>query len=233
MKDKAYNYLKKDRLHHIDMLESMDRNIADVIYADDDGVLIYNTTGCSYMISTQCSELLEKMCDMINEPLLITTHQPQFVPRLQERFVFNDRMDCFQCAYLSDQALDEQITQGIELRELTMSELDFVLMNYKHIPEEEYIIDRINAGMIGAFCDNEPVGFIGAHSEGSMGMLQMLPDYRRRGIAYSLEAALINRMKSHGQIPYGQIVTTNDASVRLQKKLGMSFSSNTITWLYV
>jgi len=50
-------------------------------------------------------------------------------------------------------------------------------------------------------------------------MLEVLPEYRRRGIAYSLEAAMINRLREQKRIPYAQIFTTNSDSVFLQKNL--------------
>ena len=232
MIEKAYNYLKGDRIHHIDMLETLDRKIGDVIYADNDGVLIFNTSGQTYMISTESFELLHKMCDLIKETTVVTTHQPQFIPYLKERFGLNGTMECFQSVYLTENLINEQMPEGIEFRELTMSEFDFVFKNYDHISDADYLTDRIHSGMIGAFSEGEPVGFIGTHSEGAMGMLQLHPNYRRRGIAFSLEAALINRMVKLGQIPYGQIVTTNSASISLQKKLGMSLSDKKIAWVF-
>ena len=232
MKDKAYDYLNRDRLHHIDMLETMDRNNAKVIYEESDGVLLLNITGCTYMISAESEETIEKMCGLISEPELMTVHQAQLVPMLEAKYGYKNKMECFQCAYLSHERLDESISAGIELRGLTLEELPFVYKNYDHPSEESYIAERIEAGMIGAFCGNECAGFIGTHAEGTMGILQVMDDYRRRGIAYSLEVALINRMLEQGYIPHAHIVTTNKASILLQKKIGMSFSDKTLTWLY-
>ena len=56
----------------------------------------------------------------------------------------------------------------------------------------EYVEDRLKAGVIfGAFVDGRLAGFVGEHHEGSMGMLEVVPEFRRRGIAQALEAALI------------------------------------------
>jgi len=232
MKYKAYDYLNRDRLHHIDMLETIDRNNAELIYAEHDGVLLLNIPGGTYMISTESEETLEKMCGLISEPKLITLHQVQFAQLLQEKYGLKHKMECLQCAYLPRERLEEKASQGIELRELTQAELQFVHKNYDHPSNESYIAERIEAGMLGAFCGNECAGFIGTHSEGTMGILQVMPDFRRRGIAYTLEAALINRMLLSGFIPHAQIVTSNKASVLLQEKIGMSFSDKTVTWLF-
>jgi len=39
-------------------------------------------------------------------------------------------------------------------------------------------------------------------------------------------------MLDKGYIPHAHIVTTNEASILLQKKVGMSFSEKTVTWMY-
>lgn len=232
MRDRAYDYLNRDRMHHIDMLETIYRSNAEIIYAERDGVLLLNIPGGTYMISAQSKEALEKMCGLISNPELITLHQAEYVPVLEEKYGYRHKMECFQCAYFSTEKLDEKVAEGIELRGLTMAELDFVFDNYNHPSDKSYITERIEAGMLGAFCSNDCAGFIGTHSEGTMGILQVMPDYRRRGIAHSLESALINRMVDMGYIPHAQIVTSNKASVLLQEKLGMSFSDKTVTWLY-
>jgi len=232
MKDRAYDYLNSNRLHHIDMLETMDRNNAELVFAERDGVLLLNIPGGTHMISTESEEALEKMCGLIEEPELITLHQARFAPILEARYGYKHRMECFQCAYLRHELLDERVSQGIELRGLTLAELPFVYKNYDHPSSESYIAERIEAGMIGAFCGNECAGFIGTHSEGTMGILQVMPNYRRRGIAYSLEAAMINRTLGQGNIPHAHIVTSNKASFLLQEKIGMSFSDKTVVWLY-
>ena len=232
MLNKAYEYLNRDRLHNIDMLETLDRGNAELLYADEEGVLMLSNSCGAYLISSDDETLLDRLCGMMVSPVLITAHQTKFLDLLSERFGFNTRNECFQCAYMSSERLDVLIPDGIELRELSMADTDFVLAHYSHIPFREYIEDRIEAGMLGAFSDNKLAGFIGTHSDGSMGMLEVLSEYRNRGIAYSLEAALINSLKEHKKIPYAQIFTTNSVSIRLQEKLGMSFSDKTLAWLF-
>ena len=55
-----------------------------------------------------------------------------------------------------------------------------------------------------------------------MGLLEILPEYRRLGLAYALEAHLINHLLSLGRVPFCQVALYNEASIRLQKKLQQS-----------
>ncbi|MFB0920762.1 MAG: GNAT family N-acetyltransferase, partial [Oscillospiraceae bacterium] len=214
MNEKALEYLNRDRLLHIDMLEALKRGAGEVVFAHGDGVVVLNAD-YTYMISAESEETLERICAEIKRPELIAMHQARFVPFLQSKYEYKHSMVCFQCAYMSGEKLDIRISEGIELRALTMDKLDFVFENYDHPSDRSYIAERLEAGMIGAFCGDDIAGFVGTHTEGTMGMLQVMPEYRRRGIAYTLEAAMINNMLDKGYVPHAHIVTTNGASVKL------------------
>ena len=94
-----------------------------------------------------------------------------------------------------------------------------------------YIRDRIEAGMFGVFLKGEIAGFAGTHEERSMGLLEILPEYRRLGLAYALEAHLINHLLSQGRVPFCQVAIVNVASIRLQQKLGLTISDQVVYWL--
>ena len=65
-----------------------------------------------------------------------------------------------------------------------------------------------------------------------MGLLEVLPEYRRRGLGEALERNAINRALEAGWTPYGQVFCSNEVSRRLQEKLGMEFSDKYISWLW-
>ena len=86
--------------------------------------------------------------------------------------------------------------------------------------------------MFGAFINNDDLcGFIGTHTEGSMGMLEVLPKYRGKGIGAALQIAATNNALANKRYPYGQVVEDNIASAALQKRLGFELSKNKVYWL--
>ena len=122
---------------------------------------------------------------------------------------------------------------GVELRILDESHTDLVFEHYHMAPGRDYVAERLAAGaMTGAFLDGVLAGFIGIHEEGSIGMLEVLPAYRRRGLGYALEAGAIRRALKEGAIPYCQVIEGNTASMELQKKLGLEFSDGFVYWLF-
>ena len=82
----------------------------------------------------------------------------------------------------------------------------------------------------GIFVENKLAGFAGEHEEGSMGMLEIFPEYRGQGLACALETDLINRTLQKGYTPFCQIKEDNRASVRLQEKLGLYPAKEKIWW---
>ena len=75
-------------------------------------------------------------------------------------------------------------------------------------------------------------GFIGTHSEGSMGMLEVLPEFRRKGYGLALEQFLIAWHLSRGWTPFGHVIDGNEPSLRLQQKAGMVCAGLPAIWLF-
>lgn len=62
-------------------------------------------------------------------------------------------------------------------------------------------------------------------------MLEVLPGHKEKGIDSVLQIAATNAALAQKRYPYGQVVETNVASTRLQKKLGFELSKDKVYWL--
>ena len=85
--------------------------------------------------------------------------------------------------------------------------------------------------MWGAFFGEQIVGFMGKHGKGEMGLLFVDPSFRGKKIAMALETYVINHELELGNLPYGAVVEGNEASFRLQEKLGLHASKGMIYWM--
>lgn len=229
MKDPK-NYLMKDPLLHADMISCLGREDCEVLYSEDDGVML-KTGKHFYRVSTDTEETLRSLCGFITEEkdYDILAHQFRFVSAIYEEKGLFELLPCRQAVY-NGKRLPEPEIPGIEFKPLTMEQLQFVVENYDS--SEEYIKSRIETGMLGAFDGEQCVGFIGRHGEGSVGLLKVMPTHRRRGIGEGLEARMVNRVIDEGRIPYDHVVIGNEASMSLQKKLGMEFAKNMVVFLW-
>ncbi|MDR0889533.1 MAG: GNAT family N-acetyltransferase [Oscillospiraceae bacterium] len=121
-----------------------------------------------------------------------------------------------------------------DIRPLREADLPLASKHY-HLWDDtlDYLTERLQAGRLwGLYEDGKLAGFIGMHSEGSVGMLEILPEYRRRGLGTQLENYLIRLHLQRGWKPFCHIVEGNAASIRLQEKLGFSFGKQPSIWVY-
>ena len=225
MKEKALEFLNKDYLLNVDMIECIRRDICRILYASDKAVLIVADSGWVHMLSCEDRELgLE----------LIKTHQPPWVVLHQmdmreavAGLGYRIGDQCWQSAYTKTTPMEETLA---DIRRLDRRFLKRIADNYE-LADEEEIAALLDAGVIyGAFAGGELAGFIGRHEEGSVGLLFVFPEFRRMGIAEALERNYVNRELSEGNVAYGQIFVGNTPSRQLQEKLGMDFSDKFICW---
>lgn len=107
---------------------------------------------------------------------------------------------------------------------------------YYHLFDDPqpYLRGRAEAGALWGHFTTEGrlAGFLGIHSEGSMGMLEVVPEFRRHGIAQALEAALIRLHLERGWLPYCFVAPDNVPSLSLQAKLGLTNIHIPAIWLF-
>ena len=225
MKEKALEFLNKDYLLNVDMIECIRRDICRILYASDKAVLIVADSGWVHMLSCEDRELgLE----------LIKTHQPPWVVLHQmdmreavAGLGYRIGDQCWQSAYTKTTPMEETLA---DIRRLDRRFLKRIADNYE-LADEGEIAALLDAGVIyGAFAGGDLAGFIGKHEEGSVGLLFVFPEFRRMGIAEALERNYVNRELSEGNVAYGQIFVGNTPSRQLQEKLGMDFSDKFICW---
>jgi GNAT superfamily N-acetyltransferase len=205
---------------------------AKILYAGEDGVLIYHIPGGIYMLSAASTVGAEKMAGLIKDPTVILLHQNHLKDEIMDRFSLKGTMPCHQAAWLKDEPMPAPPSIA-DLRPLTEADLPIVLKHYHAVDGPEYVKKRLKAGMLGAYVDGELAGFIGTHTEGSIGLLEVLPAYRRRGLALLLETAMMRRQQALGRVPFAQIKAGNEASIALHNKLGMEVMQEpSLCWLY-
>jgi ribosomal protein S18 acetylase RimI-like enzyme len=232
MEPEARKYLEKDRLLHIGMLELLRLKEAEIIYAGEDGVLIYHIPGDIYMLSAASLLGAVKMAGLIKNPTVILLHQNHLKDEIMGYFSLKGSMPCHQAAWLKDEPVPAP-SSDVDLRPLTEADLPIVLKHYHAVDGPEYVRKRLKAGMLGAYVDGELAGFIGTHPEGSIGLLEVLPAYRRRGVAFLLETAMMRRQQALGRVPFAQIKLGNEASIALHKKLGMEVTEEaSLCWIF-
>lgn len=229
--DQAEEYLTKDPVLHAGMLCCIRRGSARILAASGSGVLLYDEGSGTHMLSAESEAEARRLLKGLENTELLVAHQEFCTAAAEKKFGLHDRMPVCNAVYLQREPLPE-CGGPAEIRPLDESFLPFVREHYRTVDDDAYLLKRLRAGvMFGAFVEGEPAGFIGMHEEGSMGMLEVLPHFRRRGIAQMLETYQTNRLLQAGMVPYAQIKAGNAVSVALHRKLGFYMSDYSICWL--
>jgi GNAT superfamily N-acetyltransferase len=213
------------------MIEALRRDRAELLYADIDGVMLIEAGSRAYMMSVSEPYVGERLINQIDIAKLFLVHQKFCIPALKRKFKCKNTLDCLQAVYTSENSLP--MPGQIDISVLNEVHENTVLKYYHTMDDAEYIRGRIKSREIfGAFLNGNLVGFIGFHEEGSIGLLEVLPEYRRMGVGSCLESYMINLHLSKGWTPFCQIFADNTASLGLQRNLGLSISTEHLYWFF-
>lgn len=229
--ERARAWLERDRVLYANMLEVLRRGSADALAVEEGGILLHDT-GCGAWMLAAEPEAAEAFLDRVPAGCdLFVGHDMAYFDLARARFGLPEQEICWSAAYLDKDPLPIPDFGG-ELRLLDRSWAPWLRAHYSHdFGGVAYMERAADRGIIGAFVEGKPAGFVGFHDEGSIGMLEVLPAYRRRGLGELLQRAAINLALERGQIPFGQIIDGNTASLALQRKLGMAVSRSRLFWL--
>ena len=217
------NYLGLDRV--------LKRGSGEII-ADTDGVmLIRDEVSGAYMLACDDKEtgmaLLDRHIGQDCSLLMVSDYALGITAF--ERYGFAEKLECYQVAWYGEKPpADSRLT----VRTVDEQDLPMLVKTYHLVsPEElEKLVSR--RSILLGYEREKLIGFIGEHLEGSMGILYIFPEYRRRGFGAALQTHLMARTMEKGFIPFGQVEKNNLESLKLQKKLGMTQSKDLIVWMW-
>lgn len=110
----ALEYLKKERLLNIDMIESINRDTCNILYADSEAVLLLEKSSNAYMLSTYNTALAENLIATLNKKDLFVIHQHELLNLIKNKFIYNNYFECKQVAYLKNTPINNDNNITIE-----------------------------------------------------------------------------------------------------------------------
>ncbi len=134
--------------------------------------------------------------------------------------------------YIKDLPPEKSDLPGTFIRLLDEQDIPFIKACYEGFDADDAYLHRcLQRGMLGIEADGRLAGFIGTHDEGAMGLLEILPQYRRKHYAEALETAMIRYLMADGRAVWCQVKENNTASCHLQEKLGFAWG-DMYYWLF-
>lgn len=230
--EQAMAYLSRDPVFYVNLLEVLRRDSAVLVEAAPDGLLLFDQGSGAWMMSAAGERAFHRLIRRVPANCdLFVGYELRYMDRVAELFCLEGRLVCYSAAW-PGRTPPEIPEFGGQLRLLGPEWAPWVQAHYSQEMDLDYMEQSIRRGMLGAFVDGACAGFVGFHDEGSIGMLEVLPEYRRRGLGKVLQLAAIRLALERGKLAFGQVVEDNAPSLALQKKLGMSLSREKLFWLF-
>ncbi len=207
------------------------RGTGEILEERDDALLIADSVSGARMLACENTETgLSLMDRYVDESCRLLMVSDLALGRAAfARYGFSDMLECFQVAwYGPPPPADPRLTVRVAEEE----DLPLLMENYDLLSPEEMAQVVARRSLLLGYEGDRPVGFVGEHLEGSMGLLYVFPEFRRRGFASALERSMIARILARGYVPFGQVEKDNLPSLRLQEKLGLKASENLICWMW-
>lgn len=232
---KALEYLRQRELLNIGLIQVLLRGTARIYHEGETGVFLRDTVSNAWMLSAEDTEL--GICWLREkegqEYHLMQLCQGEVADFAQEEYGLERRLECRQAVYTKAEA-PGMPSGRLSIREARDGDMAVIRANYDKLSEDELELIRKRQELFVGEYDGQLVGFIGCHLEGSMGLLEILPQFRREGFGTELECFLIGQVMKKGLIPFGQIETWNGKSMELQRKIGMELSDEKelVYWLF-
>lgn len=218
-------------VENLGIVRVLERGTGEVVLSRDDALLVRDKVSGAYMFACGDPEVGLSLLDRYIGPdcALLMVSDGALGTAAFERYGFTEKLDCYQFAYFSARPADDT---GLTVRTADEGDLPMLIENYKMIsPEElEKVVGR--RSILLGYDGDRLVGFVGEHLEGSLGLLYVFPEYRRRGCGAALQRRMLAKTMDEGFVPFCQVEKDNTASLALQEKLGMTRSRRTILWMW-
>ena len=207
------------------------RGTGQVIEQHDQAVFVHDSVSGAFLLGCENvdlgADILKRGIDSNCRLLMVSDHSLGLDTYRQ--YGYTGMLECFQTAYYGD---TPSIENGLMLKNAEVSDLPLLIATYDLVSADELERIVLRKRLILGYDHGKLIGFIGEHLEGSMGLLYVFPEFRRKGYAVALEKSMIVKTLSEGYIPFGQVEKNNRASVLLQKKIGMTISERLICWMW-
>lgn len=222
----------KRNINNADLINLLEKENGRLLYDEAEGSIVSSADGRTILTDILSGEALERALKSLRleKPEMAVVKSSDAQQAITALYGLTSDEYCTQWVYDSPQppVLEEHI-----IRPLTKEQAPLAAAHYGLFDDAlPYISQRIENGLMwGLFEADELAGFIGVHGGGSMGMLEILPQYRRRGYGMALERFLIAQQLAAGYIPFAHVIDGNTASFALQQKLGMRLCELPVIWM--
>lgn len=216
--------------NHFALIDYFLSDGCDILYAEEDGVLcFYHGIHALYGTSGQglgkCLALVQK------SNCFVCSSSEEGDAVINKFFNLSRKKPCYQILY--DKVFGAELPSDTVVKTLlpTRENVDFVTETYTlgfSRDEIKKLMQRFS--FYATYTNGEISGYIGRHDEGSIGILEIMPKFRRKGLGAFLVDYSVKQLIKNGEIAYCNIEMQNENSLKMHEKLGFYPSKKLVFW---
>lgn len=214
--------LQKDKISYAHVFSAMEHPHKTVVSPFPEALIIHCTVSDVYIAEYEGSDF-EKFCSFLRKLPVVrlqTTSQEIYKRLIPD---FKNHYTCKQVVFTSDASPGEE-----KLLPLSRKDLSYAQQTYEMPEYISQLFERDR--LFGWYEDEQLIGYVAFHIDETVGALFVKPEYRQQGYGSRIMEAAFR--KYNDGIRYSQILSENQSSIQLHKKLGCEFGSKEICWLY-
>lgn len=215
---------------HFALINYVINNGGEILYAETDGVLalykgIYALFGTSGQGLTKALSLVE------NASCFVCSSSEEGDAVLEKFKNIKKKKACYQILYR--EPFGVEIPEDTIVKELppTDENIDFVTSTYTlGFAREDIKRLMQDFTFYATYTGGELSGYIGRHDEGSIGLLEIMPKFRRKGLGAFLVDYSVKKVNEQGDIAYCNIEANNEKSLKMHLKMNFIPSNKFVYW---
>ncbi len=215
---------------HFALINYVINNGGEILYAEKDGVLalykgIYALFGTSGQGLTKALSLVE------NASCFVCSSSEEGDAVLKNFKNIKKKKACYQILYR--EPFGVEIPEDTTVKELppTDENIDFVTSTYTlGFAREDIKRLMQDFTFYATYTNGELSGYIGRHDEGSIGLLEIMPKFRRKGLGAFLVDYSVKMVNEQGDIAYCNIEVNNEKSLKMHLKMNFIPSNKFVYW---
>lgn len=232
-KTSILNLLKKNQKKHLNCINFLNNCNLISIAQVNESVLIKGTSDRTWnYIALDNFNDIDEMFKLINDnDKFFFVNGDATAEYLRGKL--NLEVEIKACRYILDEYKLQDLVYTYLITTMNENDADLVYNNsdYKKHIDKEYVADRISSGPSCIIkINNEPAGWCLTHDDGSIGMLHVLVEFRKKGIALQLVKYITEEIIKLNEVPYAHILEHNFNSIKLFEKAGYKYIDN-VFWL--
>lgn len=233
-KSEIINFLKKDQINNINILNFIENYPIHNIEKVGDSVLVKGTSDKDWIyISSKSVEELKILKNRLRQgDKNFAAIEDWMIPILDVTNKIKWKLSTIKLILPYDADLENI---QYKVNELTHKDAEFIYNNsdYKDIISIDYISERITNGLNSCIRDKEtPIAWAITQDDGAIGFLNVLSKYRRKGYARDVMIDLIKKVRSKNKNPFVHIEEENENSMRLATSIGFK-KDKRVSWFEI